>query len=133
LQGGDPHTITAYVSPNTGRPMGLFAESQPQENWLALIDLQGLLSAPRNAGVLPNGSFCRGCTHSVDPNYDLLAHGVETYFATHPVFTVSPNSGERGQQSQSVNLSGHFTHWTQGITTASFGSGITVVSLSVTN
>src|SRR5205807_7549968 len=36
-----------------------------------------------------------------------------------------------GQQNLSVNLTGQFTHFVQGTTTASFGAGITVVSLTV--
>jgi len=40
--------------------------------YLAVIDLQALLSAPRTVG-----------THTVDPSYDLLAHGVVRYVSTH--------------------------------------------------
>src|SRR5207247_3205605 len=40
-------------------------------------------------------------------------------------------SGQQGQQNLSVNLTGQFTHFVQGTTTASFGAGITVVSLTV--
>src|SRR5439155_2529512 len=45
--------------------------------------------------------------------------------------TVNPGSGQQGQQNLSVNLTGQFTHFVQGTTTASFGAGITVVSLTV--
>src|SRR5439155_1762665 len=45
--------------------------------------------------------------------------------------TVNPGSGQQGQQNLSVNLTGQFTHYVQGTTTASFGAGITVVSLTV--
>ena len=80
--GLDPHTLTAYVSPNTGKVVGLIANSPPP-TFIAVIDLQALLSAPRKAGVFPNGNVCSGCTHSVDPTYDLIAHGVVRYLATH--------------------------------------------------
>lgn len=80
--GLDPHTLTAYVSPNTGKVIGLIANSPPP-TFIAVIDLQALLSAPRKAGVFPNGNPCSGCTHSVDPSYDLIAHGVVRYVATH--------------------------------------------------
>ena len=40
--------------------------------FLGVIDLQGLLNAPRLAG-----------THTVDPTYDLITNGVVTYVATH--------------------------------------------------
>ncbi len=49
-----------------------------------------------------------------------------------PVLTlVNPNTGQQGQQSESVNLTGQFTHWVQGTSTASFGAGITVATLTV--
>lgn len=132
-QGFDPHTITAYVSPNTGRPMAIFANTSPP-TWLAVIDLQGLLDAPRMAGVLPNnlGIPCPTCTHTVDPSYDLLAKSVVRYVGTPPqIALVCPTTGQAGQQRQDVNLTGKQTHWVQGITTASFGAGITVESLVV--
>jgi hypothetical protein len=58
--GCDPHTTAAYVSPNTGNAMGLvtdyganacFASTTATPAWIAVIDLQGLLSAPRLAGT----------------------------------------------------------------------------------
>jgi RHS repeat-associated protein len=49
-----------------------------------------------------------------------------------PIITnVTPNNGQQGQQILSVNITGQLTHWVQGTTTASFGSGITVASLTV--
>jgi len=56
--GCDPHTVTAYVSPNTGQAMGVltdygatlcYAGGIPA--YLGLINLQSLLSAPRLAGT----------------------------------------------------------------------------------
>jgi RHS repeat-associated protein len=47
--------------------------------------------------------------------------------------SVNPSSGQQGQQNLSVNLTGQFTHWVQGTTTANFGPGITVTSLTVNN
>jgi hypothetical protein len=70
-QGLDPHTITAYVSPNNARPYGVMANSPPP-TWLVVVDLQALLSAPRISG-----------THTVDPTYDLVANGVVRFVATH--------------------------------------------------
>ena len=41
-----------------------------------------------------------------------------------PVLThVNPNTGQQGQTGESIALTGQFTHWVQGTTTASFGSG----------
>src|SRR5439155_1909937 len=45
--------------------------------------------------------------------------------------TVNPGSGQQGQQNLSVNLTGQFTHFVQGTTTASFGAGISVATLTV--
>ena len=69
--GQDPHTVTAYISPNTFKAYGLLANAPPP-TWLAVIDLQALLNAPRTAG-----------THEVEASYDLIAHGVVRYVKTH--------------------------------------------------
>jgi hypothetical protein len=69
-EGFEPHQVTSYTSPNTGKPYGLLVGAPP--NYVAVIDLQALLSAPRTAG-----------THTVDPSYDLIAHGVVRYVSTH--------------------------------------------------
>src|SRR5207244_5505415 len=59
-------------------------------------------------------------------SYDL------TVTAGTPVLTqVNPNTGQQGQQSESVAITGQYTHFAQGTTTASFGAGITVASLTV--
>ena len=51
-----------------------------------------------------------------------------------PVLTqVNPNTGQQGRQNVSVALTGQFTHFLQGTTTASFGAGIAVASLTVTS
>jgi uncharacterized repeat protein (TIGR03803 family) len=44
---------------------------------------------------------------------------------------VNPSTGQQGQQNLSVQITGQDTHFAQGSTTANFGSGITVVSLTV--
>lgn len=67
--GYDPHTVTAYTSPNNGRAYGLIADwSAGSPQYVGVVDLQLLLSAPRVAG-----------THNVDPTYDLIANGVVRY------------------------------------------------------
>ena len=72
-QGLDPHTVTAYLSPNNGKSYGIMANGcGVPPTFLGVIDLQGLLNAPRLAG-----------THTVDPTYDLITNGVVTYVATH--------------------------------------------------
>jgi len=77
--GCDPHTVAAYVSPTTGKATGIvtdygpvtcYANGTPQ--YVALVDLQGMLNAPRLSG-----------THTVDPSYDLVGNHVVTFVATH--------------------------------------------------
>jgi hypothetical protein len=62
--GCDPHTLTAYVSPTTGKAIGLMTDYAPTfcgtPAFIAVIDLQGLLNAPRISGthtvsVIPAG------------------------------------------------------------------------------
>ena len=70
--GSDPHPVTAYVSPTSKKPFALIADRRTPRGFIAVVDLQALLSAPRTAG-----------THTVDPSVDLIATGVVRYV---PVF-----------------------------------------------
>jgi len=58
-------------------------------------------------------------------------------FALNPgtpvLLTLTPNSGQQGQVNLNVALTGQFTGWVQGTSSASFGTGITVNSLTVTS
>jgi hypothetical protein len=63
--GLDPHTVSAYSSPNTMKPIGVVADRA--RDYLALIDLQGLLAAPRLG------------PHTVDPGVDLIGSGIVTF------------------------------------------------------
>jgi hypothetical protein len=70
--GYDPHTITAYTSPNNGKPYGVVADWAPgTPSYLAVIDLTALMAAPRTGA------------HTVSATYDLVANGVVRYVATH--------------------------------------------------
>ncbi len=52
--------------------------------------------------------------------------------ASSPTITsVGPNIGQQGLQNLMVEVSGQSTHWVQGVTTANFGSGIGIASLTV--
>ena len=65
--GFDPHTVSAYTSPNDGNAYGVFANGAPPSS-LAVVDLAAILARPRNPG-----------THTVvgDPgNGSCLAPGV---------------------------------------------------------
>jgi hypothetical protein len=70
--GGDPHPVTAYVSPTSKKAFALIADRRRPRGFIAVVDLRALLSAPRTAG-----------THTVDPSVDLIATGVVRYV---PVF-----------------------------------------------
>jgi hypothetical protein len=69
--GFDPHTVTAYVSPNTGDAIGLAADGGP--SYVAVIDLTKLL----NTSIVPRVTG----THSCDPSVNLETAGVLTYVA----------------------------------------------------
>jgi len=49
-QGDDPHPVTAYVSPNSGKAFGVLENEE--FTFLAVVDLQGLLLAPRTGHVV---------------------------------------------------------------------------------
>jgi len=49
-QGFDPHTVTAYVSPNNNKALGVLGNAN--FTFLAVIDLDGLLKAPRTGHVV---------------------------------------------------------------------------------
>jgi hypothetical protein len=48
--GFDPHTVTAYVSPNSKKALAVLENSD--FSFLAVVDLQGLLNAPRTGHVV---------------------------------------------------------------------------------
>lgn len=77
--GYDPHTVTAYVSGNNGHVYGLSASwATGKPSYIAVIDLQALLSAPRCGAHLPAPNCVVG-PHEVDPTFDLVAGGVVRY------------------------------------------------------
>jgi hypothetical protein len=51
--GFDPHTVTAYTSPNDGKSYGVMADwgSSSAPVRLGVLDLAAILAAPRNAGT----------------------------------------------------------------------------------
>lgn len=70
--GFDPHTITAYTSPNNGKAYAVIADfALGTPSYLAVVDLAALLAAPRSA---PN---------VVDPAVNLVTTGIVRYVATH--------------------------------------------------
>src|SRR2546428_229290 len=73
----------------------------------------------------------RNVTLTTGPEVVTLTNGFTVAAGTPVLQTVNPGSGQQGHQNLSLNLTGQFTHFVQGTTTASFGAGITVVSLTV--
>jgi hypothetical protein len=71
LSGCDPHTVTAYTSPNTGVAIGLYVgwtSGCGIPKWIGVIDLAKALAAARTAG-----------THMIAPGVNLITSGVLTY------------------------------------------------------
>lgn len=70
--GCDPHTLTAYTSPNgTGKAIGLYVgwtSGCGVPKWIGMIDLAKALAAKRLG------------THMIDPSVNLLTTGIVTYF-----------------------------------------------------
>jgi len=51
-EGCDPHTITAYVSPNSGKALAVL--SNGTFTFLAVVDIDGILKAPRTGNMVNN-------------------------------------------------------------------------------
>jgi hypothetical protein len=66
----DPHGLTAYISPNSGKALGLIMNDQ--RTFIAVVDIEALLAAPRTTG-----------THVVDPTVNLVTSGVVSFVAVH--------------------------------------------------
>jgi len=64
--GQDPHPVTAYMSPTSGKAFALIVDDP--RDYIAVIDLQALLLAQRNSP-----------THFVSSSVDLLATGIVKY------------------------------------------------------
>jgi hypothetical protein len=76
----------------------------------------------------------RDITLTTDTEIVRLSNGFRVLVITagQPVLTdANPSAAQPGQQTLSVKLTGQSTHFVQGTTTADFGSGITVASLTV--
>ena len=79
IAGLDPHTITAYTSPASGKPYGVLASwdgyyylgSPISTTYLAIVDLTAVLALDR-----------AGTAHTVNPTIDLVAAGAVRYVAT---------------------------------------------------
>ncbi|MBZ5629159.1 MAG: hypothetical protein LAO06_09880 [Acidobacteriia bacterium] len=95
--GSDPHPVAAYISPNDGKAYGVVTNdlgsflANGLDRYLAIIDLQGLLNAPRSAA------------HTADSTVDLAATGLVRFvriLAGTPAqmtFTTQPAGAVAGQ------------------------------------
>ena len=70
--GLDPHTVTAYTSPNSGK--AILAISNVARTYLALVDMQALLAAPRLPGT-------NTVDQTVTTGIDLVGSGLVTFVA----------------------------------------------------
>jgi hypothetical protein len=75
----------------------------------------------------------RTVTMTTGSEVETLASAFTVNPGTPVLLSVNPNAGQQGQLSEPVSITGQFTHFVQGTTTASFGSGITVASLTVSS
>lgn len=72
--GFDPHTITAYTSPNSGKAIGLYSDwpAGTTPEWVGVIDMAAALAATRAPS--PNN-------HQLDASVNLITSGVVSYVA----------------------------------------------------
>ncbi|HET6867184.1 MAG TPA: hypothetical protein VFH80_14790, partial [Solirubrobacteraceae bacterium] len=61
-EGDDPHTMTAYQSPNGGDAIGLFENEGA--SWLARVDLSQLL----NPSIVPRDAVGHACSSGTIPS-----------------------------------------------------------------
>ncbi len=67
---GDPHGLSAFTAVIGGKPMGLLIDGS--KSCLAIVDLQGLLAAPKGTGTSAN---------QVSPTYDLLGNHIVSFIS----------------------------------------------------
>jgi hypothetical protein len=142
--GAGPSSGTVTVTDAV--PAGLTLASMVGTGWVC-----GAASCTRNDALVAGGSYppiavmvnvannagssvTNTATVSGGGSASAVTTDITAIAAGTPVIlSVSPNSGQHGQQNISVALTGQFTNWVQGSSSASFGAGVTVVSLTVSN
>jgi uncharacterized repeat protein (TIGR01451 family) len=82
---------------------------------------------------VPTAAGTRTATLTITDSASTSSQPVSlTGSATIPlIFSISPATGSQGRTLANVAITGQYTHFLQGTTTASFGAGITVNSLTV--
>ena len=83
--------------------------------------------------TIPANASLGGHTVTVTTGTEVasLTNGFSVTSSALTIIQISPNSGQQGQQNLSIAITGQLTHFVQDTTTANFGAGITVASLSV--
>jgi hypothetical protein len=78
-QGDDPHTVTAYVSPNSGDAIALLVNLGASDvpTFVAVIDLTKML----NQSIVPRITNGFPTAHTCDPSTDLETAGVLSFVA----------------------------------------------------
>jgi bacillolysin len=140
----------AAISPNTG--------SQGRSNLNVAVTgqythfVQGQTVASFGAGITVNSTIVADATHAtanvtiagnatLGARTVILTTGGEVAAATlgftitpgPSITNVTPRTGHQGQANLTVTLTGQFSNFVQGQTMASFGAGITVNSMTVTD
>ena len=74
--GDDPHTTTAYVSPNSGDAIALVANANPP-TFVAMIDMTKLL----NPSIVPRVKHGFASAHTCSASVDLVSAGIVKFIA----------------------------------------------------
>ena len=99
---------------------------------VATLTVNSATSATAVLNIDPSAvTGARNVTVTTGAEVVTLTNGFTVTPGTPVITLVNPNYGQQGQINLSVTITGQFTHWLQGTTTASFGAGITVNSVTV--
>src|SRR5579864_7476793 len=131
-QQGQTLTSVAIVGQNTNFVQGTTVASFGAGITINSLTVNSATSATANITVQNNAALgARTVTMTTGAEVASLVNGFTVTAGTPALTIVNPNTGNQGQQHESVNLTGQFTHWVQGTSVASFGAGITVNTLTV--
>ena len=133
LPARSPLTTGTYMSTSlTGGTSLLFPAPAPSVvagNYAATDGTATLTSTFGNTA--PNGTWSLYAMANAANGAASISGGWCVNITPPAVTLVNPNTGHPGQQNESVAITGQFTHFVQGTTTADFGPNITVASLTV--
>src|SRR5207237_985219 len=96
---------------------------------VATLSVNSLTGATAILNIDPAAALgTRNVTVTTGTEVVTLNNGFTVNAGTPVLSNVNPNPGQQGQQNLPVTITGQFTNFVQGTTTASFGAGITVTS-----